>query len=121
MMTDREIDLLAQRICFYAKQDNELLGKIADMVKKAEKPVKKLISLNDAAKMIGISRWQLYRIKDDVTGKPQFSYVKTGDSQSSPIKFNAATIVEEYERYLASKKSENRIVRLEPTKIAAGA
>ena len=121
MMTDREIDLLAQRICFYAKQDNELLGKIADMVKKAENPVKKLISLKEAAKMIGISHWQLYRIKDDVTGKPQFSYVKTGNSQSSTLKFNAATIVEEYERYLAAHKNSDRVVSLEPTKIAAGA
>lgn len=118
MLTDREIDMLAQRIVFHVKQDDELLDKIAKMVKKNEKPKKKLISLKDAADKIGISKWQLYRIKDDASGKPQFSYVKTGDSHSSPIKFNAVTIVEEYERYLASSKKKD--VSTEYAKIAVG-
>ena len=118
MMTDREIDLLAQRICFYAKNDDELLKKVAKFVKQAEKPENKLISLQEAAERLGISKWQLYRIKDDASGKPQFSYVKTGESQSSPIKFNAATLQEEYQRYIASKK--NKIVKFEAMKVAAG-
>ncbi len=109
MMTDREIDLLAQRICFYAKNDDELLKKVAKFVKQAEKPENKLISLQEAAERLGISKWQLYRIKDDENNVPQFSYIK-GESQSSPLKFNSTTIVDEYNRYLAKKK--NKVVNI---------
>ena len=123
MMTDREIDLLTQRIVFHAMNSDELIARVSKAMQKNKKPEKKLISLKKAAEMLGISHWQLYRIKDDASGRPQFSYVKTGTAKSSTVKFNAATIHEEYERYLASRKinkDSGEVVELARMKVAAG-
>ena len=109
MMTEREIDLLAQRICFYAKNDDELLEKVAKFIGKSAKPEPRLVSTKTAAEIIGISEWQLYHIKDDEDGKPQFTYVKTGKSKSARLKFDASVIREEYERFLAKKKNTLRL------------
>lgn len=109
MMTEREIDLLAQRICFYAKNDDELLEKVAKFIGKSSKPEPRLVSTKRAAEIIGISEWQLYHIKDDEDGRPQFTYVKAGNSKSARLKFDASVIREEYERFLSKKKNTLRI------------
>lgn len=76
-----------------------------------------MLSTKDAAKRIGISRSLLYHIKDGEDGKPQFSYIKCGNSKSATLKFKASTLVEEYERYVASNK---KMIKLRPVKTATG-
>ena len=104
-MTDREIQRLAHAIILEATTNDDLLAKIAKMMKKETKGEKRLVSTKKAAEMLGISTWQLYRIKDDENGKPRFSYEKGGDKKSSTLKFNASTIVDEYERYCIGRYS----------------
>ena len=65
-----------------------------------------------AADMLGISVRQLRRIKDS------FSYVKTGNTQQSGIMFNANTLHEEYEAYIASKVNGNKLAQIKPINMA---
>lgn len=109
-MTKREIDLLAQRIVFYAKNDDEVMAKVAKMFRETSSNKKNLVSLKEAASILGISKWHLYHIKDDECGRPRFSYVKTGNSKSSPVKFNESTLMDEYKEYIALQKKTIRFV-----------
>lgn len=115
MMTDLELRKLARMIVQEQAENEQWMIAFAKAQSKLQKPVEKLVSPAKAAEILGISVWQLYHIKDDEDGRPRFSYVKTGNSQSSPLKFNAATILEEYDRYLSQKKSKTNIV---PLKVA---
>lgn len=115
MLTEVELRTLARMIVQEQAENEQWMMAYAKAQSKIAKPEKKLISPQKAADMIGISVWQLYRIKDDENGIPNFSYVKAGKSKSSPLKFNAATLIEEYERFLAKKQ---KIVRLEPIRKA---
>ena len=99
-MTDTEIRKLAHYVVMEACTNDDLLRKIANMTTKAQKPPKRLVSAKRAAERLGISVWQLYRIKE------HFSYVKGGDSNSSVLKFNESTLVDEYELYLMSRKKK---------------
>lgn len=110
MMTDNELKRLAHLIVIEQAQNEDWMLAFAKAQSKLQKTEKRLISSKKAAEMLGISVWQLYRIKDDEDGRPQFSYTK-GESQSSPIKFNAATLMDEYERFLARKKT--KVVQME--------
>lgn len=85
-------------------RNSEWMNAFAKAQAHNQKPAETLVSAQKAATILGISVWQLYRIKDDKDGKPQFTYIK-GKSQSSPLKFNSATLMEEYERYIAKKKA----------------
>lgn len=111
MMTDNEMKRLAHLIVMEQAQNEEWMLAFAQAQAKLQKTEKKLVSAKKAADMLGISVWQLYRIKDDEYGKPQFSYTK-GDSQSSPLKFNAVTLIDEYEHYLAKKKV--KVIQMKP-------
>lgn len=93
--------------CFYdlLLDDDRLLKKIGKLWGTDMKRKPKLVSPNKAAEILGISVWQLYRIKDNANGIPRFSYIKTGNSNSSPLKFDASKILEEYELYLSERKS----------------
>ena len=104
MMSDNELKRLAHFIVLEQASNEEWMTSFAKAQAKIQKTETRLVSPRKAAEILGISVWQLYRIKDDEDGKAQFSYVKTGDKQSSTLKFNAATLIEEYDRYLASKK-----------------
>ncbi len=104
MISQRECDMIAMSFVRAIKTDEELLERICKIMSKGMKKAKRLVPAKKAAEMLGISVWQLYRIKDDKDGRPQFSYTK-GGSQSSPIKFNAVTLIDEYERYLAHKRA----------------
>lgn len=114
MMTDAELKRLAHLIVLEQASNEEWMMAFAKAQSKMKKPEKKLISAKKAAEILGISVWQLYRIKDDEDGRPRFSYTK-GSSQSSPLKFNSATLVEEYERYLSTSK---KFIPLRPVKTA---
>ncbi len=115
-MSDIELRRLAHYIVLEQASNEEWMNSFAKAQSRLMKSEKtKLISAKKAAEMLGISVWQLYRIKDDADGRPQFSYVKNGNSKSSTLKFNAATLMDEYERYIASNK---KIINL--PKLAAG-
>ena len=94
-MTDSELRRLAHYIVMEQASNEQWLTAYAKAQSKLREPQRKLISAKEAANMLGISVWRLYRIKDDENGKPQLSYIK-GDSQSSPLKFNSATLIDEY-------------------------
>ena len=104
MISQRECDMIAMSFVRAMKTDEELLERICMIMSKGINNAKRLVPAKKAADMLSISVWQLYRIKDDKDGRPQFSYTK-GDSKSSPLKFNAVTLVDEYERYLANKRA----------------
>lgn len=115
-MTDSELQRLAHLIVLEQASNETWMLAFAKANAKLQKPEKKLISAKAAADILGISVWQLYRIKDDEDGRPRFSYTK-GKSPSSPLKFNSATLVDEYERFLSSGK---KVIRLRPVKTALG-
>lgn len=110
-MTDLELRKLAKMIVQEQARSSEWMNAFAKAQAHNQKPAETLVSAQKAATILGISVWQLYRIKDDEDGRPQFTYIK-GDSKSSPIKFNSATLMEEYERYVAKKKKIGKTVTL---------
>ena len=109
MMSDNELRRLAHLIVLEQASNEQWMIAFAKAQSK-HKTQKRLVSAKKAAETLGISVWQLYRIKDDDDGKPQFSYTK-GESQSSPLKFDASTLLEEYERYLARKR--NKVIQMQ--------
>ncbi len=109
MITERDAYLIAKAFATIIKNDDDLAKRLASIMKK--EPKKKLVSAKIAADTLGISVWQLYRIKDDEDGRPRFSYSK-GSSQSSPLKFNAVTLIEEYERFLSTKRQINSHINI---------
>lgn len=96
MMTDRELKRLAHLIVLEQASSDEWMKAYVRAQKALSKPERHLVSAKKAADMLGISVWQLYRIKD------AFNYVK-GSSESSPLRFDASTLVEEYERYVSTQ------------------
>lgn len=94
-MTETELRRLAHLIVLEQASSDVWMKAYVKAQSAAKKPEKRLVSARQAAELLGISKWQLYRIKD------RFSYVK-GASGSSPLKFNAVTLQEEYERYLST-------------------
>ena len=110
-MTDNEMRRLAHLIVMEQANNEEWMIAFAKAQAKLQKHEKRLVSAKKAAEMLGISTWQLYRIKDDEDGMPQFSYTK-GSSQSSPLSFDADKLLEEYERYLSRKRM--KVVSIKP-------
>ena len=110
-MTDNEMRRLAHLIVMEQANNEEWMLAFAKAQAKLQKHEKRLVSAKKAAEMLGISTWQLYRIKDDEDGMPQFSYTK-GSSQSSPLRFDADKLLEEYERYLSRKRM--KVVSIKP-------
>ena len=102
-MTFNELQTLARLIVEEQAKNPEWMAAFAEAQAQQQKKEDKLISAKEAADRLGISVWLLYRIKDDENGNPRFSYRK-GDSQSSPLKFNAATLMKEYDAYLANRR-----------------
>lgn len=111
MMTDAEMRRLAHYIVMEQASNEQWLAAYAKAQSKLRGPERRLISAKKAADMLGISVWQLYRIKDDEDGRPQFSYTK-GSAKSSPLKFDASRLLDEYERYLAKR---NKVVTMNPS------
>lgn len=106
MMTDSELQKLAHYIVLeQASNDAWMEAHVRAEMKLRKEGNKSVryVSPKVAAEMLGISKWQLYRIKDDENGIPRFSYIKSGHEKSSTLKFNASTLLEEYERYISSK------------------
>lgn len=114
MMSDMELMKLAHYVALEleARGDEGFLAKLAKMLQKSGKAEQRRnVNAKAAAQILGISVRQLRRIKDN------FSYVKTGTSQQAGIMFNANTLQDEYEAYVASK---NKVVQMKPLKVALG-
>lgn len=75
-MTDLELRKLAKMIVQEQAKNSEWKNAFAKAQAQHQKPVETLVSAQKAATILGISVWQLYRIKDDKDGKPQFTYIK---------------------------------------------
>lgn len=100
-MTDIELKKLAHYIVLEAREDEGLLAKLAKMLQKSGKTEQRRnVNAKVAADMLGISVRQLRRIKDN------FSYVKTGTARSAKILFNANSLNEEFEAYVALKRTQ---------------
>mgnify|MGYP002625432446 CR=1 FL=1 len=112
MMSDVEMRKLAHYIVLEAREDEELLVKVAKMLQKSGKTEQRRnVNAKVAADMLGISVRQLRRIKDS------FSYMKTGTAQQAGIMFNANTLHEEYDAYIASRQ---KTFQIKPLKVATG-
>lgn len=103
-MTDREIciitDMVVDKIITRLRNDDELLYSFAKVLAIPQKPKLGFVGTKEAANILGISASLLYKIKNDTDGRKRFSYIKSGKAKSSPLKFNEATLIEEYEKYL---------------------
>lgn len=117
MMTYSEMRQLARMIVEEQANNEAWMTAFAKANAKLQKKDDRLLTAKEAADMLGISVSLLYHIKDDENGIPRFSYVKCGNAKSATLKFKASTLVEEYERYVASKK---KVIKLSPVKTATG-
>ena len=98
-MTEYELNRLAELIVEKQAASTAWMEAYADARVKAEfqcKAQPRLVSAKKAAEMLGISVGHLYHIKEN------FSYVK-GESKSSPLRFNEATLQDEYTAYLENE------------------
>lgn len=107
-MTDLELKRLAHFIVIEQSQSEQWMTAFVAAQAKNKKPEKRIVSAKKAAEILGLSVWQLYRIKDDENGMPRFSYIKSGNKKSSTLKFNAVTLVDEYEKYIAKKRMTHK-------------
>ena len=113
-MTDNELRKLAQFIVEEQASNANWMLEFAKAQQKLQKGKTEAQWVNSekAAEILGISRRSMRDIKE------HFTYIKSGSERQSNIYFDANKLREEYDCFLGSKK---RVVRLEPTKIAAGA
>ena len=98
-MTYNELQTLAKLIVQEQASSKEWMEAFVKAQSEVKVPSVKYVSAKTAAEMLGMSVWQLYRIKGHLTHK------KSGKEQSSTLKFDAWKLVEDYERYIASKKA----------------
>lgn len=99
VMTDYEIKRLAKAIISEVLENDFLLRKIASYGQSQGKGCNRLVTAKQAAQMLGISVSHLYHIKDDENGMPRFSYTKVGGGKQGVLRFNAGTLMREYEQY----------------------
>lgn len=117
MMSYSEMRQLAKLIVEEQANSEAWMAAFAKANSKLQKKDDKLLSAKEAADMLGISVSLLYHIKDYEDGRPRFSYIKCGKSKSATLKFKASTLVEEYERYVASL---NKVIKMSPLKTGTG-
>lgn len=117
MMTLSEMRALARLIVEEQANSEKWMAAWAKEQAKLQKKDDRLLTAKEAAAILGISVSQLYHIKDYEDGRPRFSYVKCGNAKSSTLKFKASTLVDEYQRYVASL---NKVIKLTPIKTAIG-
>lgn len=103
MLTDRDCKRIVEYLCDALKSDTQLQNVMAQAIVRSQKQKRRLVKLQEAASLLGISKSQLYHIKDDENGSRRFSYIKQGKAKSCPILFDESKLISEYEMYLASK------------------
>lgn len=96
-MTDIELKKLAVMIVEQQAQNKDWMQAYVAECIKLEKD--NLVSASKAAEILGISVGHLRRIKE------HFHYVK-GSSQSSPLRFDADKLKEDYLGYIESTKHQ---------------
>jgi len=108
MMTDSELRRLAQMIVQEQARNQEWMDAFVHaQVRHGEGTPcgRRFLSAHEAAEALGISVWQLYRIKD------RFTCIKSGVERSSTLKFDASTLQAEYRDYLQSRSRVMGIVK----------
>ena len=96
------IELLAQMV----KSDKELKEFfISEMSRAIGTPARTMIPLKEAAARLGKSVSWLYKNKEN------FTFMKSGRSKSSTVMFNEATLFDEYQSLIDSRK---KIISLHP-------
>lgn len=103
MTNEKELMAIARAVMSAMATDAALAKSVAKQMESLRKE-KRLITAKEAARLLHISVWTLYRIKNYPDGSPVFSCVKTGKSQSSTLRYNEATLMDEYERYIAWRR-----------------
>ena len=103
MMTDDELKRLAHFIVLEQASNETFIKALADATRKLAQ-TERLVSLKEAAGIIGKSASWLYKHKEE-NGIRNFSFVKSDDSKNSSVMFNAATLMDEYNSYVRRKKS----------------
>lgn len=104
MLSDAEMKTIATYIIKMAREDDLLLERLAKASEKLRSRKQRFITAKKAAETLGISTWSLYRLKTYPSGEPIFTSVKSGNSKSSTLKYDASRLVEEYQAYLAWKR-----------------
>ena len=102
-MTDSELRRLAHLIVLEQAQNEDWFLAFLKAKAKLQQKKRRLVKLHEAASILGISKSQLYHIKDDENGRKRFSYIKQGKAKSCPILFDESRLICEYEAYLANK------------------
>lgn len=97
MITEKDCKMLVGCFCEALKSDIELQDVMAKAMLRGSKQKEHLISLSQAASILGVSKSLLYRIKDN------FSCIKTGKAKTCRVMFEETKLLPEYEMYLAGK------------------
>jgi len=97
MLTQRDCKMIAECFGDVLKNDTELQDVMATAMARTATQKEHLVKMSDAARILGISKSLLYRIKD------HFSCVKTGEAKTARLLFKESTLLSEYEAYLAKK------------------
>jgi hypothetical protein len=97
MITEKDCKMLVGCFCEALKSDTELQDVMAKAMLRGSKQKEHLISLSQAASILGVSKSLLYRIKDN------FSCIKTGKAKTCRVMFEETKLLPEYEMYLAGK------------------
>lgn len=110
-MTDNELRRLARMIVQEQSRNEEWMNAFAKASSRIRSAEMGMVSAKRAAEILGISVWQLYRIKDNEDGTPRFTYVK-GCSKSSPLRFDSSLLRKEYDAYLRMRNTAAFIIPL---------
>lgn len=110
MMTDDELKRLAHFIVLEQASNETFINALAKATIALNK-TEKLVTLKEAANIIGKSASWLYKHKEE-DGIKNFSFVKSEDSKNSSVMFNASTLMEEYNSYVLRKKSVIKTIPL---------
>ena len=106
-MTDDELRRLAHFIVMEQATNEAFIKALASATRELSRE-ERLVSLREAAAIIGKSPSWLYKHKEE-DGFRNFSFVKSDGSKNASVMFNAVTLMDEYNRYVNRKK---RIVKM---------
>lgn len=105
-MSELEIRTQIRYVIAEMLDSDAFFQKMVKAMANAKANEKRLITAKEAAQRLNISMSLLYKMKTYPDGTPIFSVVKTGNAKSSTLRYNSATLVREYEAYLAWKRQD---------------
>lgn len=109
-MTDDDLKRLAHFIVMEQATNETFIKALAKATRELTQ-TERLVSLKEAAAIIGKSVSWLYKHKEE-NGVRNFSFVKDDSSQNASVMFNATTLMDEYNSYVRRKKSVIKQVAL---------